>query len=256
MTVEQPKFYTDQVRVNTYECDFLGRWKPAAFFQHMTEAASQHSTVLGFGLDVLASYNIYWVLSRMKLAVYDYPRQSELIRVRTWPKTYQQKLFYVRDFQFINDQDQIIAAATSAWLIINGTTRHLVPPHKLEQLQLPNSTDVHGLDEPLEKLSLPEDAEECYRQKVRFSDVDEVGHMNNTRYVERICDAFDLDYYRAHQIAWMQVNYDKEVRYGEELAIYKKQTEGQDELFGLRGVNLSSDTRAFEAVVQFGPLQE
>lgn len=80
--------------------------------------------------------------------------------------------------------------------------------------------------------------------------------MNNTRYVERICDAFDLDYYRAHQIAWMQVNYDKEVRYGEELAIYKKQTEGQDELFGLRGVNLSSDTRAFEAVVQFGPLQE
>ena len=237
---ENSAIFTEAVRVGTYECDFLGKWKLATFFQHLTAAAGSHSQQLGCGLDVMNSYNVFWVLSRMKLAIYQYPKPSDLIFIHTWPKTYQQKLFFVRDFRVMNDQNQIIAAATSAWLVINGTTRHLVPPRQLEALRLPNMPEEAGLNEPLEKLNLPEAGSDGEARETRFSDLDVVGHMNNSRQKE---------------IAWVQVNFDKEVRYGEVLKVSCQPMTGQQDLFGVKGLNLSNDTRAFEALVQLRPQQ-
>lgn len=256
MKTEQPKNYYISHQVGNYDCDFFGLWKLAAIFQQLTEAAGSHATQLGSGLDQLFEYNLMWVYSRIKLKIYRYPRASEIIRIRTWPKTVQQRLFYIRDFQLHDEQEKLIAAATSAWLVIDAGSRSLVPPRKLEKLVLPNSPDEHGLDEPLEKINLPDGGEECYRRTVRFSDLDVLEHMNNSRYVEGICDAFNLEQYQSQEISWLQIDYDKEVRYGEELAITKQPLENQDGLFGLKGMNLSNATQAFEAVVQFRPRVE
>jgi hypothetical protein len=40
------------LRINSFECDLNRRWKPAAFFQHLTEAAGQHAERLGCGLSL------------------------------------------------------------------------------------------------------------------------------------------------------------------------------------------------------------
>lgn len=256
MLPDKPKEYVLTHEIGTYECDFLGRWKLSAIFQQLTEAAGNHAAQLGSGMDELGEYNLFWVYARIKLMVYRYPGAAERIRVQTWPKSLQQRLFYIRDFHLHDEQEKLIAAATSAWLVINGKDRKLVPPRKLEKLVLPNSPDKHGLDEPLEKLVMPDGGEECYRRTVRFSDLDVLGHMNNSRYVEGICDAFDLNRYQSQEISWLQVNFDTEVRFGEELAIFKHPMEDQKGLFGIRGLNVSNDTRAFEAAVQFRPQQD
>jgi acyl-CoA thioesterase FadM len=49
MKTNEDAIFEEKVRVNTYECDFNGKWKPASFFQHMTEAAHLHATSLGAG---------------------------------------------------------------------------------------------------------------------------------------------------------------------------------------------------------------
>ncbi len=254
MATEKLTFYTENITVNPYECDIYGRWKPTAFFQRMSSAAGAHAEKLGFGFNALRENNVFWVLSRVKLAIYSYPQQYEQIRLRTWPKTYQQKLFFIRDFQLFNERDCLIAAASSAWVVIDGSTRRLVPPQKLEGLRLPNTPGEHGLDEPLEKIALPDGGEERFRQKVRYSDLDEVGHMNNGRYVERICDAFELQTYEKQEMAWIQINFDKETRYNEELAVFRQPMGDEDGLFGIKGLNLSTNARAFEALVKFCPI--
>ena len=45
-----------------------------------------------------------------------------------------------------------------------------------------------------------------------YSAVDLMGHVNNTRYVEWICNCFPQEKYQQEQIAWLQINYNNEVR--------------------------------------------
>ncbi len=49
--------YETKERVNNFECDFQRCWKPAAVFQHLTEAATIHADQLGFGFDAMLALN-------------------------------------------------------------------------------------------------------------------------------------------------------------------------------------------------------
>lgn len=248
---EFQKIFEVTERVNGYECDFSQHWKPAAFFQHLTEAASLHAERLGFGFDAMLEQDLFWVHSRMKIKFFEFPKISDLVTIRTWPKTIQQKLFFIRDFEVLNSAGGRIAAATSAWLVINATTRRMLPPQSLN-FNLPKTPELDGLDEPLEKLGLTQSGEERLLVKAGYSAVDMVGHVNNSRYVEWICDTFSLDDYRRRSLDWMQVNYDHEIRPGEEVALLVNQPETMDaNYWTVEGINRSNSSQAFECALHW-----
>lgn len=242
---ENQNIFEQDIRVNGFECDFSGHWKPAAIFQHLTETAGVHADQLGFGYNAMLAKNLYWVHSRMKIKFFGFPHTWQVVTIRTWPKTIQQKLFFIRDFEVFDEQGQKLAAATSAWLVINAATRHMVPTHQVN-LALPSQPERFGLDEPLEKLGLSQKGEEALRVKAGYSAVDILGHVNNSRYVEWICDCFPLDAYQTRQLDWMQINYDHEIRPGEEVALLVDQPVESEDSWTVEGMNRSNQTRAFE----------
>ena len=245
--------YIEKIKMNTNECDFHGQWKPASFFRAITDAASHHSDILGTGTDAMLSNGYFWVFSRAKIKFLRYPRFDEKITLRTWPRLIQQKLFYIREAELLDEQNNFVALATSAWLVVDIEHRSLVPARRLDWMNLPKNPDDFAINEELDKLVLPEGGEECYRRKVAYSAVDMNGHTNNSRYVEAISDSFDFDRYKTQEIDWMQINYDKEVRPKETIAVNRVELPEQDMLYGLSGNNLSNQSRAFEALVKFRP---
>lgn len=242
--------YETSLRINTFECDFNHRWKPAAFFQHLTEAAGQHAARLGFGYAEMYAQNLFWVHSRMKIQFLRFPNAGDVITIHTWPKTVQQKLFYIRDFEVFNAAGDCLAAATSAWLVMDATARRLVTPLSLN-LQIPARSDRVGLDEPLEKLSGGEDGAEVLRVQAGYSAVDILGHVNNSRYVEWVCDAFPVTMYSQQQIDWLQINYDREIRPGDSVSIRAQQSAETLGRWAVTGLNQTNDTSAFQAAVQW-----
>ncbi|HPH95168.1 MAG TPA: thioesterase [Anaerolineaceae bacterium] len=250
MTHDQIQIYEETFQINMIECDFNQMLKPGAFFQHLTQAAGIHAARLGVGFDDFYARDLFWVNSRMKIKFYRYPHAGDTVTIRTWPKTIQQKLFYIRDFEVLDAGGQRLAAASSAWLIINSKTRRLVSPHSLE-LNLPALSDRIGLDEPLERLGVAQAGEERLRIRAGYSAVDIVGHVNNSRYVDWICDAFPLEMFSRYRMDWLQINYDHEIMPGEEVAIRVNTAEQDDHLWALEGHNQSNDTRSFEAMVRW-----
>ncbi|HZW03286.1 MAG TPA: acyl-ACP thioesterase domain-containing protein [Anaerolineaceae bacterium] len=250
MTDPINEIYTESHPINAYECDFNQELKPYVFFQRLSQAAGAHANRLGVGFDAFYAQNLFWVHSRMKIKFFRFPRLNEVITIRTWPKTIQQKLFFIRDFEILDSGGQRVAAATSAWLIINATTRRLVPPNSLD-LNLPALRDQIGLDEPLDRLGLAQDGEERLRVRAAYSAVDALGHVNNSRYVEWICDCFPMDMFSQHKLDWLQINYDHEIRPGEEVSVRANPVAQQAGLWALEGQNLSNETRAFEAALRW-----
>lgn len=249
MTEHTDIIFEDSIRVNAYDCDFNGCWKPAAFFQHMSESANLHAAKLGVGYDEMIQHGLTWVQARMKIKFLRFPRIGEQIIIRTWPKTIQQKLFFIRDFELVNLAGEMLAQATSAWLVIDTESRRLVPPRTIS-LTLPGLESRHGLDEPLEKIDLIPGGEEHLQARVGYSSVDIVGHTNNSRYVEWICDAFPFDTYQQQRLDCLQINYIHEVLPGEEVSIRVNQLDGT-ETCGVQGFNLSNQTIAFESMLKW-----
>ncbi len=236
--------------INAFECDINQRWKPAAFFQHLTETAGDHAALLGCGFETMYARNLYWVHSRMKIKFFRFPLAGEKITITTWPKTIQQKLFFVRDYLVEAQDGALLAAASSAWLVIDATARRMVPP-LAAGLQLPAMPDKIGLDEPLERLQVPDDGHERLSLRAGYSAVDMLGHVNNSRYVEWICDTFPLETHRRNSLDWMQINYDKEILPGEDVTVTSLNSPEDPAMWTLRGINQTNGTRAFEAVVKW-----
>ena len=238
------------ILINAFECDFLGRWKPAAYFQHLSETAGRHAEQLGVGFEMMVAQNLFWVHSRMKIKFFGSPMAGDTITIRTWPKTIQQKLFYIRDFEVLDANGDLLAAASSAWLVINASTRRIVTPQTIN-LDLPALNDRNALDEPLDRLGLSQTGEEKLRVTASYSSVDPLGHVNNSRYVDWICDVFPMDDYRKHSLDWMQVNYDREIRPSEEVALLAKRSGEDPELWMVEGVNRTNNQRSFEAALHW-----
>jgi acyl-ACP thioesterase len=250
MDTSKTPIYEVSHNVTFFECDFNGNWKPASFFQQLTELAAVHAGLLGFGYEEMLSQNLHWVHSRMKIKFLSFPHPGEQIVLRTWPKTIQQKLFYIRDFEVIDSGGNLLAAATSAWLVINSANHKLVPPQACS-INLPGLPDRHGLDEPLEKIGLAGSLTESRRFTPAYSAIDMIGHVNNSRYVEWLSDSLPIDLFRTHTIDWIQVNYDHEVLPAEKVVVKTGTTPGQKNLWMAEGIKLDSGIRAFSAQVMF-----
>jgi medium-chain acyl-[acyl-carrier-protein] hydrolase len=250
MENDRIQLFEETIRVNAFECDINRRLKPAVFFQRMTETAVIHAARLGVGFEDMLARNLFWVHSRMKIKFFEFPGPGDMITIRTWPKTIQQKLFFIRDFEVLDAGGRKLAAATSAWLIIDAAARKMVAPQSLD-LDLPALANRTGLDEPLERLGMAESGEERLRVRAGYSAVDIVGHANNSRYVEWICDAFPYETFRHRKIDWLQINYDHEIRPDEEVSVLVNGVDHDPDLWALEGRIPSSDTRSFEALVRW-----
>ena len=124
-TAGDKNVWREDYRIRSYEVDCRNRLSILSMFSFMQEAASRHAAVLGVSIHQLLAENYTWLLSRLKIKIAAYPGWNDHIRINTWPSGTQQ-LFALRDFKMNGADNQIIATAISAWLVIDLQKRRPV----------------------------------------------------------------------------------------------------------------------------------
>lgn len=247
MTTE---IHTETFTIHPIECDFNQQWKPSAIIQHLTDIAGLHAAELGVGFDDMLAQNLYWVHSRMKVIFLNRPHSNQHITIRTWPRTIYRRLLYIRDFEVLDDSGARLMVASSAWVIINAATRRMAPPRSFN-LTIPEVHIPIGMDGPLEHLDPVQGGEERLRMRAGYSAIDLVGHVNNSRYVEWVCDAFPLEMFKRRELDFLQINYEHEVLPGEQVAILVSPVEGDPNLWAVEGNNLTTSTCSFQSLLRW-----
>jgi medium-chain acyl-[acyl-carrier-protein] hydrolase len=241
--------WTQDVYVRTFETDFENRWKPAGLFQTIQETATQHAAHLGFDYEHMLAQNQIWILSRVKIQFHAFPTMSETVIVKTWPKGIQQKVFFTRDFQFNAQDGSRYASATTAWILIDPTARRMLLPNSLKGY-LPFYNES-ALEEELQKIVPADDLPELLRTTAGYSAIDMMGHVNNARYIEWICDCFAVEYFNEHCIDWLQINYLNEVKPGNVISLAGGQRADDLQVSVIKATNLTNSNWAFEAAVRW-----
>ncbi|MEZ4777148.1 MAG: thioesterase [Bacteroidia bacterium] len=173
--------------VRTYETGADGQLTLPFLVGYMQEAAAWHAAALGASMEQLHAKGVAWVLYRMKLEVFRYPSLGEKVQIQTWPSGWE-KFYFYRDYRALDEKGEVIAQATSTWLMFDIQTRKLsIRPELARDIRPPEG--VAHLPRAERKLAPGENFLYETTFTIRRHDLDLNGHVTNMRYFQWICDA-------------------------------------------------------------------
>ncbi len=237
-------------KVRTREVDQHGKLKLSAVADYLQEAAARHTTLHGIGPFQLRTKNLFWVLSRLRIDIFNYPEWGENVIVKTWPKGSRQ-IVASRDFLLEKEDGSPVGVATSQWLLLNADTKK---PCSLELVAtaFPILPDVPPAiaEAPPKVPKLPR-CDHRITHDPCFSDIDLNDHLNNTRYVDWAIDALPPTV-QDRQITSLAVNYLSEIKYGETTTLTTAAIDGNT--FDTEGEITASGVAAFRTRIIFSQL--
>jgi len=198
--------------VRASEAGPFGVIRLASFLDYFQEAAGEHAAVLGVSVADLLKKNLTWVLSRYHVKIIRYPVWGETVRMRTWPST-RQHLFALREFEAFDQGGNIIASATSSWMVIDIATKKPVrPEERLGKFPRNPSRALADDFRPLPVLGKT-DFERTFF--VRQGDLDWNRHANHVVYIEWASEAAPPEVINGSRPAEIEADFRGEARYGD-----------------------------------------
>jgi acyl-ACP thioesterase len=211
--------FEKEYRIHVYETGPDGKLNLYSLFNYMQDIASDHAIRLGFGRDDLLRDNRFWVLSRVYAEIDLWPLWEETIIVKTWPNG-TDKLFALRNYEVSYRDGRHIASGTSSWLILDRTTKRVQRPDSILSEYNPNLQKKASRVKYASKLENDcQEGKTSPLYKIRISDLDVNLHTNNVRYLNWVCDTYDLEFIMNNVPHSAEINYLAESKYDEEVII-------------------------------------
>ena len=240
--------YTTTFPVTTLHVDRFDRCKPSALLRFAQDAAGEHCNLLGTDWDSMAKKNYFWAVIRQKMEITRLPKSDETVTVKTWPMP-TTRVAYPRATEGYDAEGNLLFKVISIWVIMDMTSRTMVLPGK-SGVDVAGSTTGTELKAPGGLAAM--EGKHSANRTVCFSDLDVNGHMNNTRYIDWLCDLLPSKFHEEYPMKAVTICYMSEALEGQQLQL----SWNEGAVFRLDGSVSETDvsaghTRIFSAEAQF-----
>jgi len=143
--------WSETFRARYYEVGHDGCVTIQALCNYFQEAAGNHATRLGVGMQKLMDQHQSWVLSRMLVQMSVFPGWHDEVTVDTWPAGVE-RMFALRLFR-LRCGERMLGFGTSAWLLFDLDRRRPLRPEFVRDFavdgpELDLGTKLSGKVEP------------------------------------------------------------------------------------------------------------
>ncbi|MDO6390898.1 thioesterase [Pontibacter sp. BT731] len=202
--------------IRSTESDLNGQATLPALVGYMQEAAWDNTATMGISMYELLERGLTWVLQRMRVEMFRYPKHREGISVETWASG-RERVFLHRDFRVYGADRELLGQATSVWLVMDVVKRQLVSvPNFITAIEV-----VPGQEPlPFAKGKLPQLEQVEYEQlvPVRWHDIDLNRHVTNTRYLQWVLETLPADLLEKQQLQEIDIIFKAESTLGDSVA--------------------------------------
>ncbi|BBN01864.1 fatty acyl-ACP thioesterase B [Marchantia polymorpha subsp. ruderalis] len=219
--VESGRVYRQTFVIRSYEVGVDKTASIDTLMNHFQETALNHVWMSGLAGDgfgathAMIRSNLIWVVTRMQVKIERYPTWGDVVEIDTWVlasgKNGMRRDWLIRDYK----SGQILARATSTWVMMNQKTRRLskmpdevrteISPHYLERSAIleKNSQKIVRLDD---------EAAEYIRSGLtpRRGDLDMNQHVNNVKYIGWMLESLPAPILEGHELTNMTLEYRRE----------------------------------------------
>ena len=204
------------------DIDYNNNLKIKSALSYLEDIAGIHSNIAGFGLLDIEKNKKTWVLINWKLEFIRRPKYSENLKVKTWSNGIE-KIYALRDFYMYDENDNIVAKATSKWVLIDLETMAITKPSN-QIMELYTTEPDKVFDEKIEKLKEPSSYISSTNIKITKDMIDANGHIHNINYIDFATQIMPLEIMQ--NTKKVDVLYKKEIRDVEKVkAFYSKEND-------------------------------
>lgn len=221
MTGKEVKGKWQEVRtIRASEVGPGGKINLMAIGQFLQEAAGNHAAQKKLGFHGMMAINRFWVLNRMKIEMYSWPKWNDETHVHTWVKDFRGP-FSHREFHLLDSNNQKLGAASTLWVALDSNSRRPVRMDT-ELSAFIHFPDDAALPSPPEKIAPIEAGVWVSHYSALHSDLDIIGHVNNTVYLRWITDSFSDEFRKENSLSSIEINYLGETHLHDEVSIYSQ----------------------------------
>jgi acyl-ACP thioesterase len=207
--------HTVDFSVTALHADCFGRARPSALLRFAQDAAESHCLLLGTDWDTMAGKGLFWAVIRQRLEITRLPKTGEAVTVKTWPMP-TTRVAYPRATEGYDANGNLLFRLISLWVIVDAASRAMVLPGK-------SGVNVEGITLGCELkapagLGSADFTAESLRT-VGFTELDVNGHMNNTRYLDWLCDLRPASFHKDHPVKAVTICYNNEAKDGQEIRL-------------------------------------
>lgn len=238
-------------KIEPEHIDFQKNISPIVLTDMIVNAAGKDADQHGFGLMDLHKKNCSWVVSRFAMELDSIPTVGDKLSIETWVKDVS-NVFTTRNFRLTNGSQnggsKVMGYAALSWAILDLDTRASIPLKSLPGL----SSFIVDQEIPMDAPGRVADFEGQVANtfEVKYSDLDLNVHTNVLKYLQCICDVFSLDFYKTHILKRVEINFLRELNYGDKGNVYVEEVAPNDFLFKLvtdKGITVSRSRMVFSS---------
>ena len=182
---------------------------------YLEDIGGVHSNQAGTGIYDIEKTHLTWLLLEWKLKIIKRPRYLEKVKIKTWSKD-AIKFYTYRDFEIYDEQNNIIALASSKWVLLDIEKGKIIKimPEVIQRYE-PELTKSVFEQDPFDKIQEPEKYQHETEYTVRRADIDINNHMHNLNYIELANEALPEELYRGALFNDVRITYKKEIKLGD-----------------------------------------
>ncbi len=204
-------------------CDFEGKLSYAEAFGLFMDIASTHAEMLGIGVKAMAQKNLFWLTVKTQINFIRRPSMLQGVSLQTYPEK-PDKMRGNRSYILSSKGDTLMVGKTE-WAVIDTKTHKLVPLQGIYPAELCFNNESSCM-EPFARIPDHFEGIEPYAEyRVRSTDIDVGGHMNNTAYARAVMGPFSVAELKSMNINRMDIIFRSSCYEGERLDFRRKQTE-------------------------------
>ena len=211
--------FTRNTYMDTYNTDIARRATAGGILRQFNETATQNMAAFPPSYDALLDMGKALMVSRMDIEILRPPMMEEPIRCSTWPVV--PKGAVIRRCYEITKDGELLARGSSDWSLVETESRRIL---RMDADTFPgyNYGEYVSLYEKRFHIGRETAAsmETAGTHRVTLRDCDCNGHMNNTYYLDLLCDHIpELYDYRHHWVNSVRMHFAKEAPLGSEITL-------------------------------------
>ncbi|MDR0852038.1 MAG: acyl-ACP thioesterase [Clostridiales Family XIII bacterium] len=239
--------YTLSVTVPDRDCDFKDQLRLSALFGYLQDIAALHAKNLGASVDKLKeSFDVAWILMRLRVDILRMPKRYEVLTVETWPQ--KPATLYERDYLIKNENGEVLVKGVSVWILMNLVKREIVKETLLDYSHI-RITEERAIDCRLGKIRSDAELLPALEKKIEYSDLDRNQHVNNTKYMDYAMDSIGAAGLETQDVKQVEVNYVNETKLGETIIISKGVSVSEKNTFYIEGTIAEDGRSAFKSKI-------
>lgn len=202
--------------IKFHETDCNNRLKESVLLNYMQDIAAEDAEIMGVGYSKIKDKNIGWFLTKYNIKIFDTLKNDGAFTLESQSKGIM-RITFIRDFDIFNAKNEKIGEATSSWGTADLTTGKIIPPAEIFE-GFPN-VNRDELRSTFPKIPAPKRIDFQKEYLAEFNNLDINGHVNNAVYLTWAEDILPLETLLSTRIAELDIQYKKQVKYGEKVTV-------------------------------------